>query len=195
MKKNAPEIFISVDVEASGPIPGDYSLLSVGACLVANPARQFYAELQPISDKSVPEALAVSKLSMDHLKARGQAPGPAFQEFEAWILKNAGLGTPIFVGFNACFDWAFVNWYFHHFIGHNPFGFSAIDMKAYYMGKANCRWSETSFGQLPVGLRPEKPLAHNALQDAIAQGEIFRKLISSRQLGSDFTQGNESGPT
>ncbi|SSH65668.1 Uncharacterised protein [Klebsiella pneumoniae] len=26
------EIFVSVDVEASGPIPGKYSMLSIGAC-------------------------------------------------------------------------------------------------------------------------------------------------------------------
>ena len=28
------EVFISVDVETSGPIPGDYDLLSIGMCLV-----------------------------------------------------------------------------------------------------------------------------------------------------------------
>jgi ribonuclease T len=28
------ECLISVDVETSGPIPGDYSMLSLGACVV-----------------------------------------------------------------------------------------------------------------------------------------------------------------
>jgi ribonuclease T len=31
------EIFISVDIESSGPIPGEYSLLSIGACLLSDP--------------------------------------------------------------------------------------------------------------------------------------------------------------
>jgi len=88
MKRNAQEIFISVDVEASGPIPGEYSLLSVGACFVENPSMQFYVELQPISDKIVPEALAVSKLSLADLKFRGKAPRLAFQEFDGWIQQN-----------------------------------------------------------------------------------------------------------
>lgn len=186
MSKKVTEVFISVDVEASGPIPGDYSLLSLGACFVENPSLQFYAELQPTSDKFVPEALAVANFSMDDLKVKGKDPLVAFQEFNTWILKSAGSGSPVFVGFNACFDWSFVNWYFHHFIGHNPFGFAAIDIKAYYMGKARCNWSETSLGHLPVELQPQAPLTHNALQDAIAQGEIFRKLISQKP-GSGVT--------
>jgi hypothetical protein len=35
------EEFVSVDVETTGPIPGEYSLVSIGACLVGNPARTF----------------------------------------------------------------------------------------------------------------------------------------------------------
>jgi ribonuclease T len=31
---NEREIYFSVDIEASGPIPGEYSMLSLGACLV-----------------------------------------------------------------------------------------------------------------------------------------------------------------
>lgn len=42
------EVFISVDIEASGPIPGEYSLLSIGACMVDNPDESFYAELKPV---------------------------------------------------------------------------------------------------------------------------------------------------
>jgi hypothetical protein len=32
------EIFVSVDVEASGPIPGKYSMLSIGACVAFDPS-------------------------------------------------------------------------------------------------------------------------------------------------------------
>ena len=35
------EIFVSVDVETAGPIPGEYSLLSIGACDVDNEGRTF----------------------------------------------------------------------------------------------------------------------------------------------------------
>ena len=40
------EVFISVDVETSGPIPGDYDLLSIGMCLVDKPTVNFYCELK-----------------------------------------------------------------------------------------------------------------------------------------------------
>jgi hypothetical protein len=43
------EVFISVDVETAGPIPGDYSLLSIGACVVDEPSQTFSCELQPIN--------------------------------------------------------------------------------------------------------------------------------------------------
>jgi ribonuclease T len=43
------ETYISVDVEAAGPIPGDYSMLAIGACMVGNARETFYAELRPIN--------------------------------------------------------------------------------------------------------------------------------------------------
>jgi len=53
--------YFTVDVEADGPIPGDYSMVSFGAVAV-EPTLQhtFYGEVKPISNKWVPEALAVS---------------------------------------------------------------------------------------------------------------------------------------
>ena len=50
------ELFISVDIEASGPVPGTYSMLALGACVVTNCQDRFYVELKPISQASVPAA-------------------------------------------------------------------------------------------------------------------------------------------
>jgi hypothetical protein len=36
-----PSGYVSVDIEASGPIPRRYSMLALGACLVDDPARTF----------------------------------------------------------------------------------------------------------------------------------------------------------
>jgi hypothetical protein len=53
--------YIMVDVEADGPIPGDYSMISFGAVLVNESLDQtFYGQLRPVSEKFIPEALAVS---------------------------------------------------------------------------------------------------------------------------------------
>jgi len=53
--------YIMIDIESDGPIPGDYSMISFGAVLVNNDLNEtFYGRLKPISEKFIPEALAVS---------------------------------------------------------------------------------------------------------------------------------------
>jgi len=177
------EIYFSVDIEASGPIPGEYSMLSLGACRVDSPETRFYVELQPISQSFLPEALKVSGFSLDELARTGQEPRQAMRSFSDWLTGAGANGTPIFVGFNASFDWAFVNWYFHKFIGTNPFGFGALDIKAYYMGLIGCLWDETRSSKLPRVLDPENPQQepHNALSDAVRQAHVFRRMLECRR--------------
>ena len=174
------EVYISVDVETAGPIPATYSLLSLGASVVNNPSQHFYAEFLPITGNAIPEALAVSGFSLTELAQRGEVPEVAMRRFRDWITGVSDRCTPVFVEFNAAFDWAFVNWYFHTYLGENPFGFSALDMKAYYMGLSGYRWSETTSRQLPLAFQPtETRASHNALTDAHAQAEIFAKLLDA----------------
>ena len=61
------EIFISVDVEASGPIPGEFSLLSIGACCVDDESQSFSCDIKPVNRNADPKALEVSGLSLDKL--------------------------------------------------------------------------------------------------------------------------------
>jgi DNA polymerase III epsilon subunit-like protein len=169
------EIFISVDVETAGPIPGEYSLLSIGACNVDNPSDQFACELKPVSMAFVPDALAVTGLSLKSLEDTGLEPKLAMFQFATWARSLAPNGEAlVFVGFNAAFDWSFVNYYFHHFLGENPFGFSALDIKSFYMGASGGTWSDTRSSQMVKALKPRHTGDHNALHDAIFQAELFR---------------------
>ena len=53
--------YIMVDIEADGPIPGDYSMVCFGAIIVEpSLSKTFYGKLKPISDKWEQEALQVS---------------------------------------------------------------------------------------------------------------------------------------
>jgi ribonuclease T len=174
------EAYVSVDIEASGPIPGEYSLLSLGACLVESPKITFYAELRPITDRFVPEALKVGGLSLERLRNQGRDPAEVMAALRDWLEEVARGRRAICVGFNASFDWSFVNWYFHIFLGTNPFGIGALDIKAYYMGFSGVAWAETSSSRLPKEFQPSRALTHNALDDAIAQAEIFRRMLDSR---------------
>ena len=58
--------YIMVDIESDGPIPGDYSMISFGAVLVDEQLdKTFYGKIKPISEKYIPEALAVSGFSRE----------------------------------------------------------------------------------------------------------------------------------
>jgi DNA polymerase III epsilon subunit-like protein len=172
------ETFISVDVETAGPNPSQYSLLAIGACCVFFPERNFYIEIKPVGLLFRPEALESCGLSLEKLAVEGVDPAEAMQRFETWLQEVLPAGQrPVFVGFNAPFDWMFVNDYFHRFLGHNPFGHAAIDIKSYYMGLAKVSWAETTMRFLGPRYINQHALVHHALRDALDQGGIFRKLL------------------
>jgi DNA polymerase III epsilon subunit-like protein len=179
--RDPSEVYICVDVETSGPIPVDYSLLSIGACSVYEPRSTFYIELKPISENITAAAAEVHKLSMERLTQNGISPVAAMQRFEEWIAQQTPDGKlPIFVAFNAAFDWMFVNYYFIHYLGYNPFGHAALDIKAYFMGHARVPWSQTSWRYISPQLTEKNSLTHHALQDALDQADLFVKILEER---------------
>ena len=175
------EVLISVDVETGGATPGDYALLSIGACLVDDPETTFYVELKPEDKRTTLEALEVSKLSLDILQTMGVPPAEAMPQFAAWVAEVVPEGhRAVFVGFNAGFDWMFVADYFERFLGRNPFGHSALDIKAFAMGAGNTSWAATSMDVLAARHLGGRALTHNALADAQDQAELFRHLLDER---------------
>jgi DNA polymerase III epsilon subunit-like protein len=125
--------YFMIDIEADGPIPGDYSMIHLGA-VVVEPGleRTFEGKLAPISDAWVPEALAVSGFSREETEQFDDAR-EVMERFAAWIARNT-KGRPQFIADNNGFDWMFVCWYFHHFLGENPFGFSSSNLGSLYKG-------------------------------------------------------------
>ncbi|WP_282875920.1 3'-5' exonuclease [Pseudomonas peli] len=173
------ELYVSVDVETSGPVPGIYSLLSIGACLVTAPANSIYLELQPDGIQHDLEAVAVTGLDLTRLESEGLAPQVAMLKLEQWLTQVCPADQKVvFVGLNTPFDWSFINYYFHKYAGANPFGFTAIDMKAYYMGATGCRWKETKSSQMTARLKPQSSPNHNALDDARFQAELFALMLA-----------------
>jgi len=125
--------FVMVDIEADGPIPGDYSMISLGAVIVEPSLdRTFHGQLRPISERFVPEALAVSGHAREETLTFDD-PAEVMRRFAAWLAENAGK-RPMFVSDNNGFDWMFVCWYFHHFVGSCPFGHSSTNLGSLYKG-------------------------------------------------------------
>lgn len=178
--------YISVDIETSGPNPHDYSVLSIGACTLPKPRKTFYIELIPTSDQATVEAMAVNRLSLQKLAHQGLAPEKGMRQFENWLAQVVLEQSPIFLAFNAPFDWMFVNDYFHRFRGHNPFGHTAIDIKSFYMAIAGVTWSQTSMDYIARRYLGDRHLSHHALQDAIDQADIFLKMLLEAGFEDDY---------
>lgn len=173
------EVFISVDVETAGPVPGEFSMLTLGACVAEDPSKTFSVSLKPINGAFVPEALAVTGLSLEKLAVDGLTPGQGMTQFADWLASSCPPDAqPVFVGLNAPFDWSFVNYYFYRFIGANPFGFTALDIKALYMGATGSTWHETRSSSMAKVVKPSLKGDHDALHDALYQAELFRLVLA-----------------
>jgi len=98
------------------------------------------------------------------------------KKFRDWIKAISGERTPVFIGFNATFDWSFVNWYFQTYLNDNPFGFGGVDIKSFYMGLTGCSWKETRSSRIPDKFKGPTAHTHNALDDAIEQAEMFERM-------------------
>jgi hypothetical protein len=170
-----PELYVAVDVEADGPIPGPYSMISLGMAVVGHPDLHFYTELQPISDEFVPQALAVSGLDRDRLVAEAPTAPEAMAAAAAWVNELRTVGRPVFLAAPAVWDGMFVHWYFVRFTGSSPFGTtgSGVDLRSYWMGRTGGEWSRSHKTDILRGLGLRLPHTHHAGEDAAELAQIF----------------------
>ena len=160
-------MWVMVDVEADGPIPGDYSMVALGAIVVEPElSRVFYNKLKPISEKWISEALAVSGFTREQTLLFHE-PYEVMVNFDHW-LRDLGE-KPYFISDNNGFDWQFVNWYFHHFLNRNPFGHSSTNLGSLYKGMVK------NFQKNFKHLRKTKH-SHNPLDDARGNAEAFLEM-------------------
>ncbi len=166
--------YIMVDVEADGPIPGDYSMVCFGA-IVVEPSlgRMFYGQLKPISEKWIPEAIQVSGFTREETLGFDE-PNAVMQQFDNWVTQVGG-GRPMFISDNNGFDWQFINWYFHHFLGENPFGHSSANLGSLYKGVVRDMF--TNFKHL----RTTKH-THHPVDDARGNAEALVQIIEKYGL-------------
>ena len=206
---NVVEVYISVDIEADGPIPGPYSMTSLGATVagwrydtgeyapgaaISDPEDMwnFYAEIRPISEQWRPEAFAVGLLNCypegtdleqkrKMLELRGLDADDAMHQFANWVDLVKGLldaKGAVFCAYPLGFDWLFTYWCMENFAW-SPFGHSRhIDIKTLYMAKAKQTVSRSVKSNMPKSLRPAGAHTHNALDDAIEQGQLLMNILN-----------------
>lgn len=167
--------YIVVDVESDGPIPNLYSMVCFGAVVVDRELdKTFYGKTWPVSDNWSPAALAISGITREeHLKHDN--PEVVMKDFANWIKDNS-KGTPIFISDNPAYDWQFINYYFHYYLGRNPFGFSARRIGDLYAGMhkdTHVKWKH---------LR-KTTHDHNPVNDAKGNAEV---LLQMHDMGLKF---------
>ena len=166
--------FFVVDVEADGPIPSEYSMVCFGTVMLDETLeKSFYGQTQPVSDRFLPEALAVSGFSREQHLAFND-PKAVMNMFEDWLDQNS-KGRPVFVSDNLAFDWQFINYYFHRFLGRNPFGFSGRRIGDLYAGLVKDAYKATEWKKFRRTAH-----THNPVDDARGNAEALGKL---KELG------------
>jgi len=166
--------WIMVDIEADGPCPGLYSMVSLGAVIVEpGLSRSFYAQFRPLfSADWQPEALAVSGHTREECQTFPE-PKQGMERLAKWLVSNCGRSRIMFVSDNNGFDWQFVNYYFHRFMGANPFGFSSTNLGSLYKGMV--KNTTESFKHLRKTKHTHHPVA-----DSTGNAEA---LLAMQELG------------
>jgi hypothetical protein len=164
--------YVMVDIEADGPNPGDYSMVCFGAVLVREGLDcTFYGRLKPISSQWIPGALAVSGFTREETLGFDE-PKAVMESFALWLKENT-KGRAFFISDNNGFDWQFINWYFWHFTGGNPFGHSSTNLGSLYKGMVKDTFQ--TFKHLR-----KTSHTHNPVDDAMGNAEA---LLEMKRLG------------
>lgn len=158
--------YFVVDVESDGPIPSDFSMVCFGACRVDSELlTTFYGETKPITKRFQPEALAISGFKREEHEKFGN-PIDVMVEFKEWIEKVNISGRPTFITDNNGYDFAWINWYMHHFTGSNPFGFSSRRIGDLWCGYKNDMYARWKWMR-------ETKHTHNPVDDAKGNAEAL----------------------
>lgn len=193
-----PEIPVSVDGEFTGPIPGLYSMISLGTVAYdseGNELSRFKVNMRELPG-ATHDPITKAEFWDKHPEAWKLAtenpidPGEAMHQFDNWLSKLPG--RPKLIGWPLPVDFMFVYWYYVNFMGKTPpFGYDGIDIKTYAMAKMDCEtMSGKSNGtsrkavQELLGI-PTDDFSHDPVDDAAQQAKLYFGL---RQM--DWTTGS-----
>jgi DNA polymerase III epsilon subunit-like protein len=185
-------VYVCVDLEASGPVPGLYNMVSIGGVAVRWDGTRhvrgdtFYFEIAPDFDGFDAHAQSIHGLTEAHLRAEGLPSKVVLEAITAWLSEQCPNGErALFVGHNAPFDWMYTAWYFAWAGMPNPFGYNALDTKALTMGVHGLKWKQCNKEVLlelhPQLKAPAPEMVHDALADAEFQADILVALLDHQR--------------
>ena len=163
------KLFVVVDCEADGPAPALYSMVCFAAVVVEpGLSRTFYGETAPITDRHIPEVLAISGLTRAQHESFDD-PEIAMTRFAQWL--DQLNGEPVFVSDNNGFDWQWINYYLHRYVGRNAFGHSSRRIGDLWSG-----FNRSMNGSSGYKTFRKTPHDHNPLNDVIGNAEALLEM-------------------
>lgn len=181
-----PDIYVSTDIETDGQVPGKNSMLSLGSAAFFED--KTLADTFTVNLERLPEATANEETlkwwktqpkAWKACRENCQSPDVAMKNYCRWLERLPG--NIIFIGHPLVFDFRFVDYYLYRFVGRNPFGYAAIDIRSYIMGMRNLRLKYANIDYLPKYLFDDLPHTHIALDDALEQGALFCNILMAQQ--------------
>jgi len=182
---NTKEIYVSVDIEADGLVPGLNSMLSLGAAyftIEKELIAAFSANLEPL-DGAKPYAKTMEwwrqfPEAWEETRRNPRPAGEVMRAFGAHLGALSRRGERlVFMAYPASFDFAWVNWYFRRFTGTNPFGASGLCLRSYGAAMLKCSYPEAEKERFPAHWFDGLPHTHVALEDALEQGAMGINML------------------
>jgi hypothetical protein len=201
-------LVFSVDVEASGPVPGPWWMCSLGICRTDDVRVGWSAELKPLdipglSEPDDPGAMEVVAKGLkdvtwipslsarenvmrvrDYFLARGKAPLEVMTALREWLREQAGPDRVVLMGSPVTYDFMWLYWYWWRFLKEMPlFGYSGLDLRSYFMGMHGVDFLGTGKERYLKHYPNEYAHTHDPLEDARQQGQIWRDMVEARRSG------------
>ena len=179
------EIYIATAIETDGPIPGPHSMLSLASAAYQRDktlVSTFTVNLELLPDaegdhdtmawwRSKPEAWAGCRHAPE-------AIGPAMRDYVDWL--DHLPGRPIYVGHPAAGGYKIVAWYLHRYVGRNPFGRGALDLRTMAMTLLHQPHRKSKMRFMPEEwIHDSPPRTYVALDDAQSVGRLMCHMFDS----------------
>lgn len=182
-----PVVYVSIDVETNGPVPGIFSLLSIGIAAFDTFGRIVYESehnLLALPDAREDETTMKwwrapeQAAAWNHLSQDRRPPEEVFKKLAQDFRELRKLYRVFTVAWPACFDWMFLQWYMYKYVGENPLGRTAKCAVTFAWALSKTATPNVDISSLLEKWEDNRyKHTHCALDDAREQGAKFINML------------------
>jgi hypothetical protein len=183
-----PVVFLSIDVEADGPIPGVNSMLSYGVAAFneSGNLKATFTDNLELLEGAVPDNNTMAwwsgrREAWEACRKGLVHPAYSMNHFRSWLQDIGEMSSSYpkytVIGYPVTYDFMWLYWYWHKFLKvMPPFSFSGLDIKTFAMSLLHVDFHKVGKRSMPDKWFSGRRHTHVALDDAIEQGELFFKM-------------------